>query len=350
MTPSLRDATQLSWALAPIIIYLTILARLWDQENSKTIVPSDNVLTHMTTTDPVRDLLRNKHALPNHIPPEGVNFVNLVMRMCPAFWSGEHPLKRVVLTASDPKFLIAVHPKGELVSDVLADSGTWNIKAATMLLDLVRPHAGEIILDVGANIGSLGLLWASAGFDVHSFEPTLANFDLIKCSAKLNGFYNTRMTPHRLAVGNSSTGTVCMSLDTDNMGASTALGVATEGCPSPTPQTTLDVFVGDRVEYFRRHLALLKIEVEGFEPLVLQGAQHILSSADLRPRILALELAASRWRLLGWSALDVLSLVTKHGYQVVYPDAAKTDLTTFLKEESEANPDIIFRYPPSPHT
>lgn len=297
----------------------------------------------MATDDRAYDTLENTNPSPNSMSPEGVDFVSLVTKMCVPFSAGQNSFNRLVLTSSNPRFVIAVHPKGELISDAIVDSGTWDHEHATMLVDLIRPH-GDIVLDVGANIGSLGLFWAATGLDVHAFEPMLANFELLQCSAKLNGLYNTRLTPHFLAFGNESTGTVCMSPITGNMGASEALSAQTEGCLSPTSQTTLDTFVTDREKYFSRQFALLKIDVEGFEPMVLQGAQRVLASKDLRPKVLTLEMAAFRWRNIGWSAIDVLGLITKHGYQIIHPETAKTDLTKFLQETSEGNPDITFMH------
>lgn len=51
---------------------------------------------------------------------------------------------------------------------------------------------------------------------------------------------------------------------------------------------TLDTFVESHRPEMRNRLALLNINVEGFEPFVLAGGQNVLGSTELRPKVRAL--------------------------------------------------------------
>jgi Methyltransferase FkbM domain len=97
---------------------------------------------------------------------------------------------------------------------------------------------------------------------------------------------------------------------------------------------------------FSAGLSLLKIDVEGFEPALLVGAQTTLSSPTLAPRVIALEVSVDRWRdRFGATAGEVLALIVRHGYEVVFPPEAVggfDKLVAFCEASAGGNPDVVF--------
>jgi FkbM family methyltransferase len=64
---------------------------------------------------------------------------------------------------------------------------------------LIPPRADDVLLDVGANLGSVSAAWLRAGASVVALEPEPANFDLL--ARNLAGFDAARASIFRLAVG-----------------------------------------------------------------------------------------------------------------------------------------------------
>ncbi|MFQ5491339.1 MAG: FkbM family methyltransferase [Phycisphaerae bacterium] len=149
-----------------------------------------------------------------------------------------------------------------------------------LYLDTLKP--GMTVLDVGANIGELTLLFARfvgpAG-RVHAFEPGETAFDRLRTMCDWSGY--THIIPNRLALAEKA-GTVRLNVYDDahltwNTMAQRPLAdhgidVATTGTESVPAQTVDDYCTGYGIE----RVDLLKIDVEGAELQVLRGAGRML--------------------------------------------------------------------------
>lgn len=203
------------------------------------------------------------------------------------------------------------------------------------------------IIDAGANIGALAARWAAAGATVHVFEAAAANADLLECSAKINGAaVARRLVVHRAALGDTHGEHACVDTVPQNMGMS-SVKVGGDGGAACVPTTTIDHHVQTHAATtFSAGLSLLKIDVEGFEPALLVGAQTTLSSPTLAPRVIALEVSVDRWRdRFGATAGEVLALIVRHGYEVVFPPEAVggfDKLVAFCEASAGGNPDVVF--------
>ena len=152
------------------------------------------------------------------------------------------------------------------------DGLTWEIPADypgawTGLLDhepvvkeylVTRFRPGEVFADVGANVGAYSLRAASQGMIVHSFEPNPENVKVLERNCEINGL---SIDLHECALG-SSEGIASLSAN----GA--ASRISDEG-GLKVPVYTLDSFHIPRID-------LLKVDVEGYELEVLQGALETL--------------------------------------------------------------------------
>lgn len=154
----------------------------------------------------------------------------------------------------------------KLSADYWADPGQIRVEERLMQAYL-RP--GDIVVDVGANIGTESLT-ASALVGpegrVFAIEPQARIFSFLTHNIALNGF--TNVVPLQVAVGETE-GVVTLStglLDTSNM-------VVADG-GQEVPVEPLDAILAP---FAPRHIALLKIDVEGYEYAVLRGAAQCLA-------------------------------------------------------------------------
>ena len=135
-----------------------------------------------------------------------------------------------------------------------------------MLRDLVRRTApGDLIVDVGANVGNHSVYLAAHGRRVVAIEPNAELAEAIRRSAVRNSFED------RLEVVEAGCGAVAGRgrlevVNPSNLGMSRI----ETGAEGPTEIVALDALIGDRP------VAALKIDVEGMEGAVLAGARRLL--------------------------------------------------------------------------
>jgi FkbM family methyltransferase len=139
------------------------------------------------------------------------------------------------------------------------------------LLHFLRP--GDLFADVGANVGSYSVLaGAAVGSDVIAFEPGEA-FPWLVRNLELNGLWQAQA--RQTAVGRTN-GTVSFTSGKDTMNR-----IAADGA-KVVPIATLDAACGERGP------ALIKIDVEGFETEVLEGATGVLQDPGTQAVIMEL--------------------------------------------------------------
>lgn len=163
------------------------------------------------------------------------------------------------------------------VSRCLELYGEYSEDEATLFRQLLRP--GGVVIEAGANIGSLTVPLAkmvgSTG-RVIAFEPQRVVYNVLCANLALNGLINVDAL--RCAVG-SQNGQVLIPLlgyaGKENFGG---VGVV----PQPKgPVESVPLMALDALNL--QHLDLLKIDVEGVEADVLQGAAGTLQR--LRPAL-----------------------------------------------------------------
>jgi FkbM family methyltransferase len=145
---------------------------------------------------------------------------------------------------------------------------------------------GDTAIDVGAHIGFFAIQMAAmVGPSGHvvAFEPFGGNADLLERSIAENGF-DDRLVLHRSAVGASSgEAMLTFPVETLNSGGAYLLRNGTSplagNLQKKVPVAALDDLT------LPRPVRLIKMDVEGAEPLVVRGAERLLR-AD-RPTILS---------------------------------------------------------------
>ncbi len=148
-----------------------------------------------------------------------------------------------------------------------------------------RLRIGDVVLDIGANIGNFTMLAASrvGPFGrVIAVEPIARNRRLIALAAQHNRFSQVEIIA---AAASDRVGTIDLRThpQTSNSAIVAAAGERLrEGCGSnlSVPALVLDDVLADL-----DRLDLVKIDIEGMEPLALRGLEHSLSR--LRPILLS---------------------------------------------------------------
>jgi FkbM family methyltransferase len=184
---------------------------------------------------------------------------------------------------------------------------------------LPRPSEA-LILDVGANIGLHTFFFAALGMNVHAFEPNPMNYQLLQCSKEVNP--DLMLTVHPYGLSNVTTKGVCMDADLGNLGHSyvrserqTSLSIGsytTKPCKASVKLRTLDdVWIDELKEQW---VYMMKIDVEGYEPLVLDGGRRMFKEKP--PLVIFLEVSPDASEDYGLSTTRMLSELMKMGYEL----------------------------------
>lgn len=200
-----------------------------------------------------------------------------------AFLASEECVRRYGAVLGTPSAVEAVSlPDGLVVhldrrdwavGSPLARTGTYEPDVTEVVLAALAP--GATFVDVGANIGWFALQAARAvgpTGTVVAVEPNPANCQLIEASAAANGFGNVHVVA---AAAGRQAGWAALETDASN-GRMVPLeaGRAAVACSYAVPVRPLDAILEDlgvaRVD-------VVKIDTEGAEPQVLDGAERTLA-------------------------------------------------------------------------
>jgi len=127
-----------------------------------------------------------------------------------------------------------------------------------------------LFLDIGANVGihTLIALAANKRIFVHSFEPSPEIFSRLEKNIKKNNVNRVKL--HQLAVSNSN-GHVFFEDCSSNIN----IGISHISCEN-TGLEVETVAIDSLLSGVEKRVCLIKIDVEGYEPAVLEGAKNRL--------------------------------------------------------------------------
>lgn len=164
----------------------------------------------------------------------------------------------------------------DLVGRTLFDYGEWAEPEFALLRQMLRP--GEVVIEVGANIGTLTIPMARAvGPEGQCFavEAQPYMYRLLNANAALNGIANLRAI--NAAAGNEHGFIEIPPVDYGRQGNHSAMTLTRaqrhgEGAANRVPMIRLD----DAFSALER-ISLIKLDVEGMEPPVLAGATQLIA-------------------------------------------------------------------------
>lgn len=170
------------------------------------------------------------------------------------------------------------------------------------LLHFLRPE--DLFVDIGANVGSYTILACSAvGSRGVAFEPVPSTYRRLVENMRLNHL-DEKVKCINKGVG-ATQGTIAFTSDSDTTNHALA---SDEQCDN---KVTVEVTSLDSALHGEGP-SLIKIDVEGFETPVLEGAQETLKNHTLNAVIMELNGAGSRY---GFDESQILDLMLSHGFR-----------------------------------
>lgn len=179
-----------------------------------------------------------------------------------------------------------------------------------LLARLIRPQ--DICFDIGGNTGyyTMRMARAASQGQVHVFEPVPLNWHLICAGVLLNG--HRHVTVNRCAVG-AEDGEMAFSEALD--GAYSSL--VPVGRKAERHELKVEVRALD--DYVREHalprVDVIKIDIEGAEPLAMHGARGLLADPARRPRLIMMELHDTNLAAYGETVAGMIDRLRELGYE-----------------------------------
>jgi FkbM family methyltransferase len=165
-------------------------------------------------------------------------------------------IKTIVGSATSQGFYFTDSTPPGLLREIFL-LGIYNVDGFT-------PNNGQVVIDVGANYGDSAIWWSKKfGAKVIAFEPLSYVFTELERNIKLNA---VDVVAYNIALGSG-----------EEVYGNSVGGMLSTGGNLKINTERLDSYTFDRVD-------LLKIDVEGFEYEVLNGAEKTISK--FKPRII----------------------------------------------------------------
>jgi FkbM family methyltransferase len=188
--------------------------------------------------------------------------------------------------------------------------GVYEEATVRWFRSVLRP--GMVVLDIGAHVGQYSLIAASdvgPKGRVHSFEPNPASFRRLRDNVEMNGFRH--VSTHPLAVSDAEGEATLYVPEHDNLGEASL-----QACQPGMKETkvrcvTIDEWARTADLGESPRIDVMKIDVQGLEGKVLQGAREVLKR--FRPRIVCE--FEERWlRGTGTSSVELKQMLGEMGY------------------------------------
>ncbi|MEM5473909.1 FkbM family methyltransferase [Hoeflea sp. AS60] len=204
----------------------------------------------------------------------------------------------------------------DIISQKIMIDGLFEKRELLAFQHFVRHRNVDLAtcLDVGANIGNHSLFFARMFKKVVSFEPNDRTFRLLKFNSELAD--NVVVVNYGLS---NRTAELPAIVDDFNIGGARIADGETPNLLFNV--VALDSFLAENPE---NKISFIKIDVEGHELEALEGAAQTLRAH--RP-LLAMEMRARKHRQ---KFLDVLDLISRHGYETAHV----IDANPFLRDNA----------------
>lgn len=137
-------------------------------------------------------------------------------------------------------------------------------------------NKGDVVIDLGANIGYYTLLFADLvgpSGKVFAFEPEPKSFELLKKNVEINGYKNVTLIPKAIS---QTTGKIRLHVSQDNLGTHSISKIYyVKNNFIDIDSITLDDFVNE----CEKNIDFIKMDIEGAEFDVLKGGVNLLKNS-----------------------------------------------------------------------
>ncbi|MFN4033313.1 MAG: FkbM family methyltransferase [Fimbriimonadales bacterium] len=210
--------------------------------------------------------------------------------------------ERVVFTYAGVRFRLFNTPMSQLM---FFDAPRWHgAHDLKVLQQLLKP--GDTVIDIGANVGSHCIplaRWLGHGSQVHAFEPHPRIFSYLHANAQLNRLANLHLYPY--ALGESEGEVEFTDLTTDDLNR-------VASCSADVPIIRVPMRPLDSFACAQQPIALIKLDVEGYEWFVLRGAERALANAQM----LYLEVCDAHTAQYGYTVRDLAGFLQARGWRL----------------------------------
>jgi FkbM family methyltransferase len=194
------------------------------------------------------------------------------------------------------------------VSDMTRKGGIYE----HYIFDYIRDNVdikGKTIIDVGANFGFHTLEFADLVDDgkVISFEPQKLVYYQLCGNIILNGYDN--ITAHNIALSDEHTN---LKMENLQYHSDTTINIGNAHLDAYYGSGYNNVEVRPLDSYEFEDVAVLKIDVQGYEPKVLDGAVETIKK---HKPIIFIEVEVPQLQIYGWTETDVFSRLDALGYE-----------------------------------
>ncbi|MEL7025121.1 MAG: FkbM family methyltransferase [Pseudomonadota bacterium] len=189
-------------------------------------------------------------------------------------------LRREFLTARANGLVFKVKTE-DVVGRHIYKYGQHEPALTQWLRDNVQPADGDLLIDIGANIGWYALLFETLArgttAEVHAFEPAPDNIALLRHNLAHN--HARQVTLHEIGLSDNADGAALHLFADSNRGRHSLLPI-NDHQSVDVPTARLDDLLsglgrGDHP------IRALKIDIEGFELIALRGAPAALQRCEL---------------------------------------------------------------------
>jgi len=203
---------------------------------------------------------------------------------------------------------------------------------------------GDVFFDVGAHFGyfsALGAACVGEKGQVHMFEPAPLCFDYLKNLQTKNSNY--RFVINKVGVGNEKKNIDLLLSPPPHLSSHTLV-------PNFLETKNLTVYqkikvpiirLDEYIEKIKIVPKLIKIDVEGYEYMVLKGLEKLFKNTTQRPVIIC-EISPSAHSLLGHSLEQLYKYMYSYDYKAFYSWNASIEIKN-IKNPMGNN--VIFRAP-----
>lgn len=219
--------------------------------------------------------------------------------------------------------------------------GGWEPKTLKFLRDNLR--SGDVVIEVGANVGAHTLVMSriiEKSGHVYAFEPTDFAMSKLKRNVELNKEFSGNITLLQNIVTNGELSVPRQRIRSSwKLDSESPAVYAEEECSFSEP-VSIDRFVD---EYKIGKLNLIKIDTDGYDLKVLQGAQKALSVFS---PVVFIELCQYTLMEQGDSVQEIFYLLANIGYTGYFEDGQKIisieEVLNFVKMDTSIN--AIFKF------
>lgn len=221
-----------------------------------------------------------------------------------ANWAKEHPSQQTVTVAGRVQMRLDT---SDFLQRTLFSANDFEPRIRETIEKRLKP--GDVFVDVGANVGFYSLCASKVvgvGGKIYAFEPAPETISALQTNVALNGAANISTSQIALS---DQTGISKLYLDSAHNSGATSMRASQNA--SQEIVVSLDTYDNYALKNGLPTPALVKIDVEGAECLVLKGMTTLLSA---RPAMI-IEVSELSLKQMGSSKEELFEIMERSGYR-----------------------------------